>query len=1815
MNKKLLVVLVVVTAILVTGAWVMAAKRSAIAPSSTEIKPAPDNMKVQPRPAMAPSVGKSTNRQNATAIPRNVPTTLLTPMPLVQSKAAPASKLPASAQGAYPLSTAAAKPEKIKGYRPPQHSYEGVLVQEGGETCASATAISSLPYTATGYTCDNVDDYEESGVFSCPYTSTSPDVVYSYTPSVDTIINIDMYGSSYDTKIWVYEDNCQSANLVACNDDYYPDYVSAIFGLPVSSGHTYYIVVDGYGGDCGDYLINVSYYVPCNVVCPPNGIPEGEPNCYDDYVDNYNAGCNVGPPYNFQNVNCGDTICGTSGTYLVGGSSNYRDTDWYRVVLGSPTTLSWKVVAEFPLLIFIINGGSENCSDYTVLGSATANECDTAFLSFDVPAGVYWLWAGPSVFSGYPCGLEYVGIVGCEVATTGACCLDYDPYTCTIETPGDCAAMPDHTFKGLGTNCGPPNPCLPPPSNDECTGAIQLNPPDCPAVQTVSGTTVGATIDCPGVLNWDAVWYKFDLPYASNKVSINYCPTNDPNVYTRGVVLYGECPPDCPNYILYSGLSWVTCPSTYTDLTVWWNSLPAGTYWLPVYVHDWNDLPMAFTFDICIESMATPDNDNCANATPIGDVTNLAFSTSAATFDGPGSCQTAPNIWYCYTASCTGPAHIALCGSAYDTKLAAYEGCTCPPGAYLACNDDACGGTLQSELTIDVVAGNQYLIEVGGYGSSTGDGVLTTSCTSAEGCCQLTGSCAMMTETDCNNAGGTWYAPPYECIDNQCQILIDTLCHLQWDNGSPNWYASNYTTGDQQGNYFDPAAMCSGCGPDVYPFLLSQVSGVLYDFGGAGSHNVMVHIYSVAPDSCAGPGAEIYSFGPVTVTTFYPNEVVIPLPEVLCLNEDFIVTFEYLDPGVCVLWTNEAVGSCISWLWNNAISPAWLPMEQVWSGQGYHMVRADGVCNSGACFQGNACDLVQDQGAVAYYFGAFAAGDALAKYFDPSVYCEDPVYPYKIHDVDFLLYNPWGTPSVDIIVDVHSVCHDSCDGPGTEIYRSNPITITTFYPNMAHIDLPDVVCMFEPFFLSLEYASGVSGSTPSFLFDDDIYPCDTCHAWLYWASGGYPFWIEWSDFWNPPPPGCPIVRVSGFTESPECNMVPCDTVQNVLADYGSPTWVWALPSTSGRNYPNQRFNLPATYGGRLDEVHFMFYGLAGDPNPTIYVWASDGAGHPSDNNPPYQALAEFPITTSQVAPFPTFTVVPTWQRGVFFNPGDEFFVGYSFVFDAGDALALVSDDYNDPLNTSTRAGFYWPADVPPDWLNVYESYGVYMSFIVEAVICPEAPPESTFTLDVTPSPLYVTPGDPPVHYTADIGPVLNYTLPVDLSLDAVSPDPSPGIISATFTPDNQPCPYSSDVAVTADANVPYGTYTLTIKGQGTDGQIRTKDVALIVQPPFDEVDVPFYHGSQKATNFGPVGNDAATNNFLWYGLTSQLFDGSFIIGTTDPSTICLDVYDCVHHGWTPDSHINLSYDPKYNANVAFGTFASDLIPGEWDSVFTVGIMDNCIDFSIKIKVYYNTGPDPIYGMYPSFFEDWDVGDAQNNWVAMDPTHNLMYQWDVADPNIVFGMMKAPFYAFNNTDSCNYAVPMYNMVAVSNPRYIYPNAGFCTDWGLDSLYYLMTTPGYYNTATSDTDMSQLMTGAPFDLPVGGKHVEVWIDFGRNMSLDGLTWQQWWHRVLRYAGFYRGDVNASDTLELPSIDASDLVYLINYLFNNGPAPKPYADQGDVNADGITNIADCVYLLNYIFICEHKDPCMCLPKDYLRFIPQKWIRPSLFVDPNWR
>ena len=72
---------------------------------------------------------------------------------------------------------------------------------------------------------------------------------------------------------------------------------------------------------------------------------------------------------------------------------------------------------------------------------------------------------------------------------------------------------------------------------------------------------------------------------------------------------------------------------------------------------------------------------------------------------------------------------------------------------------------------------------------------------------------------------------------------------------------------------------------------------------------------------------------------------------------------------------------------------------------------------------------------------------------------------------------------------------------------------------------------------------------------------------------------------------------------------------------------------------------------------------------------------------------------------------------------------------------------------------------------------------------------------------------------------------------------------------------------------------------------------------------------------------------------------------------------------------------------------------------------------------------------------------------------------------------------------------------------------------------------------------------------------------------------WSNQVRYfmvTGIHAslGDFNGDG-----SVDIADVVFLINYLYTSGPAPDPL-ESGDVNCDDEVNIADVIFLINYLF-----------------------------------
>ena len=147
-------------------------------------------------------------------------------------------------------------------------------LDQGGDSIGSALVVPTLPYTDFGHTAGYTDDYYEA--CGKPDSGGSGDVVYSYYAWQHEVVDISLCtASNFDTKLYIYQNFYTPGNPYACNDDYCPGFLSQLNGIMFFPGNTYYIVVDGYGGEEGDYSIAIMPHQtePC-----PCTLLEWEPN-------------------------------------------------------------------------------------------------------------------------------------------------------------------------------------------------------------------------------------------------------------------------------------------------------------------------------------------------------------------------------------------------------------------------------------------------------------------------------------------------------------------------------------------------------------------------------------------------------------------------------------------------------------------------------------------------------------------------------------------------------------------------------------------------------------------------------------------------------------------------------------------------------------------------------------------------------------------------------------------------------------------------------------------------------------------------------------------------------------------------------------------------------------------------------------------------------------------------------------------------------------------------------------------------------------------------------------------------------------------------------------------------------------------------------------------------------------------------------------------------------------------------------------------------------------------------------------------------
>lgn len=187
-----------------------------------------------------------------------------------------------------------------------------------------------------------------------------------------------------------------------------------------------------------------------------------------------------------------------------------------------------------------------------------------------------------------------------------------------------------------------------------------------------------------------------------------------------------------------------------------------------------------------------PPNDTCAN--PLALTSETAdFSTVNARTErldpGAPGCPAGDftkDTWYCFTAECSGNTTISLCNGGYDSMLAVYDGCMCPNGRPITCNDDLCGD--RSQVTFETVINRSYMVRIGGFRGTEGVGQITISCTLGNTCGPGNGDChtphanpgcddANCCQTICAIGGSDVCCnDPDIGWDLECVILADLFC-------------------------------------------------------------------------------------------------------------------------------------------------------------------------------------------------------------------------------------------------------------------------------------------------------------------------------------------------------------------------------------------------------------------------------------------------------------------------------------------------------------------------------------------------------------------------------------------------------------------------------------------------------------------------------------------------------------------------------------------------------------------------------------------------------------------------------------------------------------------------------------------------------------------------------------------------------------------------------------------------------------------------------------------------------------------------------
>ncbi len=552
------------------------------------------------------------------------------------------------------------KPLPVEATRRPPVQFSIADSETGGEDIATATVIGSLPYADDATTVGAIDDYDEA----CPDASTSADVVYAYTPIENDTIVVSLCGSVLDTKVYVYENS--AATLVDCSDDYCY-YQSEIPFMEVFANNTYYIVVDGWGGDEGPYHLELYRWNPAK--CLDGDVDEGEPCGTDTNDGDYGLGV-------YGSFGSNTTICGD---FWADGGVRDNDVFHYEVTNPLGEVITWNAVAD--LIDYYIMIMDELCTgyiDYDVAGDGAETD-----VSLYLGPGTYSVRITPNYAAedcyGFACGVnprnEIDGNWRYRLTMSNRIINEFD----------DCVAPIQITSSG--------------------TYAWDL-----------TGMTPGQSLVGFAGKN---VWFEF-VPPSIGMAHVEMT-VNEALVYHVGMAAGGECGGGA---FAAAGTPW----GDASPYTMEFPSIPGVNTFIEVAAHAPADWVYTGYLDVTFGHTPPLVHDVCPDGVVdlgSGDVYDYFFHNVGATWtyypdDYYDQGMIGSDVWCTWTATLDGDVWFTTCQSdpGFNSRIALYEGADCletSPRQPIAGSDDYCGDDGMSAFWFEGTAGQTYLLRIGGW--------------------------------------------------------------------------------------------------------------------------------------------------------------------------------------------------------------------------------------------------------------------------------------------------------------------------------------------------------------------------------------------------------------------------------------------------------------------------------------------------------------------------------------------------------------------------------------------------------------------------------------------------------------------------------------------------------------------------------------------------------------------------------------------------------------------------------------------------------------------------------------------------------------------------------------------------------------------------------------------------------------------------------------------------------------------------------------------------------------------------------------------